>query len=326
MERRRFIMLLAGAAVSPPGKVLAQPAQGTQHHPIIGWLMSVPMRPNPIGDEIASELVRLGWIESKTTTYDVRDAPSDLSQLPAIAAELANRPVTVILAPSPPGAAAAQRATRTIPIIALADDMQASGLVPNIARPGANTTGVSIFASELDVKRLALLAELVPTARRIAVLTESKIGPPMAKLETAARELRIELVVVEARNEGEVGQALDVIVRSRVQAVNVLASVIFHGVRKTIVPRLEAADLPAIYQWPEYPREEGALIAYGPRQALIGQLVAAQVDRVLRGAAPGTLPVLQPTTFDLAINLGAARKMSLTPPATLLALANEVIE
>jgi putative tryptophan/tyrosine transport system substrate-binding protein len=326
MERRSFIMLLAGVAISRPRKVLAQPAQGTQHHPIIGWLGSVPMRPNPIGDEIAAELVRLGWIEGKTATYDVRHAPSDLSKLPAIAAELANRPVTVILAPSPLGAAAAQRATRTIPIIALADDMQASDLVASISRPGANTTGVSIFASELNVKRLALLVELVPTARRIAVLTESKTGPSMAQLETAARELRVELVVVEARNSGEIDRALDAIARSSVQAVNVLASVIFHGVRKTIVPWLEAAGLPAIYQWPEYPREEGALIAYGPRQALIGRLVAAQVDRVLRGAAPASLPVLQPTTFDLAINLRAARKAGLTPPAALLAQANEVIE
>lgn len=284
------------------------------------------MRPNPIIDAIAAELARLGWVEGKTVTYDVRDPPSDLSKLPAIAAELANRPVTAILASSPPAAAAAQRATRTIPIIALADDMQASGLVPSLAHPGANTTGVSIFASELDVKRLALLVELVPAARRIAVLTDSKVHPSMARLDAAARERRVELVVVEARNEGEIGPALDSIAASRVEAVNVLASVIFHGGRKTIVPRLVAARLPAIYQWPEYPREEGALIAYGPRQAQIGQLMAAQVDRVLRGAAPGDLPVVQPTTFALAINLRAARKLGLTPPGALLAQANELIE
>src|SRR5262245_45100029 len=190
MERRQFIVLVGGAAASRPGVVLAQPAQGSQHPPIVGWLGSVPMRPNPIGDEIVAELARLGWIEGKTVTYDVRDAPSDLSKLPAIAAELANRPVTIILAPAPPAAAAAQRATRTIPIIALADDMKAMGSVSNIARPGGNATGVSIFASELDVKRLALLAEMLPAARRIAVLTDSKAGPSMARLDAAVRELR----------------------------------------------------------------------------------------------------------------------------------------
>jgi putative tryptophan/tyrosine transport system substrate-binding protein len=326
MERRQFIVLLGGAAASRSGAVLAQSAQGTPQPPIVGWLTSVPMRPNPIGDAISAELARLGWVEGKTVTYDVREAPPDMSKLPAIAAELANRPVTIILAPAPPAAAAAQRATRTIPIIALADDVQASGLVSSIARPGANTTGVSIFASELDVKRLALLAELVPAARRIAVVTDSKVGPSMAQLDAAARKLRVELVVVEARNKGEIGPALEAIVASRVEAVNVLASVIFHGGRKTIVARMEAARLPAIYQWPEYPRDEGALIAYGPRQSLIRQLVAGQVDRVLRGAAPGDLPVVQPTKFDLAINMRAARKLGLAPPPSLLARADEVIE
>jgi putative ABC transport system substrate-binding protein len=148
----------------------------------------------------------------------------------------------------------------------------------------------------------------------------------VAQLDAAARELRIELVVAEARNGNEIDPALDSIVASRVEAVNVLASVVFHSARKEIIARMEAARLPAIYQWPEYPRDQGALIAYGARQALIAQLVAGQIDRVLRGALPGDLPVVQPTKFELAINLKTAKALGLAVPPSLLARADEVIE
>jgi len=322
MRRRPFIALFGAAAASRPGTALAQQTQAG-HPPIIGWLLV--QRPNPIFHEIIAELARLGWVEGKTVTYDVRVATADMSDLHALAAELVNRPVTLILA-EPTSIAAAQRATRTIPIIGLANDMKASGFVSNIARPGGNTTGISIFGSELDVKRLELLAELVPTARRIAVLTESKTGPSMARLDAAARELRIELVVVEARNEDEIDPALDSIVVSGVEAVNVLVSAVFHRGRKGIIARMEAARLPAIYQGPDYPREEGALIAYGPRRVLMAQLVAGQADRVLRGALPGDLPILQPTKFELAINLKTAKTLGLTVPPSLLTRADEVIE
>ncbi len=324
MNRRQLAAMLVGAAAGSPLNAFGQPT--SQGGPIVGWIVPVQIRPNPIGEEIVAELARLGWINGKTITLDVRDPPPDPSQIPRIAAELVARPVGLILAPAPPAAAAAQRATHTIPIVALADDMQASGLVSNIARPGGNTTGVSIFASELDAKRLALLAELVPSAHRIAVLSEAKTGPTMTQLQAAAQDLHISLEVVEARNEDQIDPALDAIVASRVDAVNVLASVFFHAARRRIVGRLETARLPAIYQWPEYTREEGALIAYGPRQTLVGRLVARQVDRVLRGSPPGDLPVIQPTKFDLSINVSAAKKLGLAPSPALLARADELVE
>jgi len=189
MKRRQFAAMLVGAAGSAPLKALGQPT--SQRLPVVGWLQALQVRPNPIGDEIAAELGRLGWVNGKNVTYEVRGPPSDLSLLPRMAAELAALPVTLILAGSPLSAAAAQGATKTIPIVALADDMQARGLVSNIARPSGNTTGVSIFASELDAKRLALLVELVPSARRVAVLTASKADPTMLQLQVAARELKI---------------------------------------------------------------------------------------------------------------------------------------
>ena len=159
----------------------------------------------------------------------MRDAAGDLARLPALAAELVARPVDIIVAPAPAAALAAQRATRTIPIIALADDMQASGLVDGLAHPGGNTTGVSIFASELDAKQLALLVELVPKARRIAAMAESLAGPSVPQLHAAARDLGIELVMVEARSEAEIGPALDAVAAAAVDAVNVLGSVVLHG-------------------------------------------------------------------------------------------------
>jgi putative ABC transport system substrate-binding protein len=322
MKRRQLITLLGAVAATRPETVLAQQTQAG-HLPIIGSLLFSPGNPAKVA--LDAELERLGWVEGKTAIYDVRVVPPDLSGLQTLANELASRPVTLIITGAP-GITAAQRATRTIPIIGIADDMKANGFVSNIARPGGNTTGVSIFAPELDVKRLALLTELVPTARRIAVLTESKAGPSMARLDAAARELRIELVVAEARNGDEIGPALDSIVVSRVEAVNVLAAGVFNTGRKGIVARMNAERLPAIYQWPEYPHEEGALIGYGPRQALIGQLLAGQVDRVLRGALPGDLPIVQPTKFELVINLKSAKALGLTVPPSLLLRADEVID
>jgi ABC-type uncharacterized transport system substrate-binding protein len=327
MRRREVIACLAGAAVTRPLAAHSQQSPRSPRAPVIGYLAYSSPGPNVISDEIFEELRRLGWAEGETVAYDRRYAMGDPARLPALAAALASRPVDLILAPSPPSAAAAQRASRSIPIVTLADDMQRSGLVPSIAHPGGNTTGVSIFASELDAKRLSLLTELVPKARRIAGLAESIAGPSVPQLRTTAHELGIELVMFEAGSEAEIVTALDAIAAAGpLDAVNVLASVVFHNGRKAILARMEAARLPAIYQWPEYASAERALIGYGPRLALIARLVAEQADRVLRGVPVAELPVMQPTTFELAINLKTAEALDLAVPPALLARADEVIE
>jgi putative tryptophan/tyrosine transport system substrate-binding protein len=203
--------------------------------------------------------------------------------------------------------------------------MIGSGLASNMARPGSNTTGVSIFASELDVKRLEILHEFVPQARRIGVLADPTTVSTRARLTSAARDLDMELVLFEAQSPEEAGRALDAIAAANVGAVNVLASPLLFAARHQIMERMREAHLPAIYQWPET-AEEGGLLAYGPRLLLCYRHVVSLVDKVLRGAKPAELPIEQPFKFELVVNLKAAGALGLTIPSALLLRADEVIE
>jgi len=320
-SRRRFVASMCAASLLGP-----LPVQADQPVRRLGWLGYASPGPNPINEAIFAELRQLGWTEGETVNFERRFAERDPSRLPRLAAELANRQVDLIIAATPLTAAAAQQATQSIPIIGLSDDMQASGLVPSVARPGGNVSGVSMFSSELDPKRLALLSELIPQGHRIAALAESAAGPSIPKVKKAAHDLGIEVALFEAGSDAKIGPALDSIIAAKVDGVNVLASAVFHNGRQPILVRMEAARLPAIYQWPEYASAEGALVGYGPRQALIGQLVAQQIDRVLRGTPIAELPVVQPTRFDLAINLQTARTLDITVTPALLARADEVID
>jgi len=177
----------------------------------------------------------------------------------------------------------------------MTDDMIGSGLAASMARPGGNTTGVSILASELDVKRLEILHEFVPQARRIAVLIDTTRISTRPQLSSAARDLRVELVPFEAQNPDEVSRALDAIAAAKVEAVNVLASPLLNSSRLQIIDRMHTAHLPAIYQWPES-AEDGGLLAYGPRTLLCYRHVVSLVDKVLRGANPADLPIEQPSS------------------------------
>ena len=186
-------------------------------------------------------------------------------------------------------------------------------MVASIARPGSNTTGVSIFAAELNSKRLELLAEMVPSARRVAVLAQSKSDASLARIAAAARERNMDLVVFEAQSLERLPDVLAAVSTAGVDAVNVLASSILYNGRRAVMDHIAASRLPAVYQWPEY-AAEGGLMGYGPTQTLISRLVAEQVDRVLKGARPADVPVVRPTTFGLAINLTTAKALGLTVP------------
>jgi putative ABC transport system substrate-binding protein len=321
MRRREFITSLASTAVLRP---LAARAQQPKL-PTIGWLSNASHEGNLINDGILKELQRLGWLEGRTASYERRFSAGDPTRMPALAAALAARKVDVIIASSREAARAAQEATATIPIVALADDMQGSGLVQSFAHPGRNTTGVSIFTSELEAKRLALLVEMIPTARRIAVLLQSKAVPSVPQIVAAARELGVDLVFFETRSRDEIGAAIDTTATAAIDGVIVLTSSILYVAHGEVLERLAATRLPAIYPWPEY-ASEGALMGYGPRQALISELIARLVDRVLRGAPVADLPVMQPTKFELIINLKTAKALGLAVPASLLARADELIE
>ena len=198
MRRRDFLSAIAASRGVLPSVARSQPHSESSRARIVGYLAYQAPGLNPIRDEIIAEMRPLGWIENKTITYDSRYASGDAARLPAMAAELVARPVDLILAPNRPAAVAAQAATRTIPIVTFDDDMLASGLVASFAHPGGNTTGVSIFASELDAKRLDLLTELMPKARRIAGLADSLSGPSVPQVMAAARKLGVELVMFAA--------------------------------------------------------------------------------------------------------------------------------
>jgi len=207
----------------------------------------------------------------------------------------------------------------------MTDDMIGSGLAASMARPGGNTTGVSILASELDVKRLEILHEFVPQARRIAVLADPTTISTRAKLESGARGLGVELVRFEAQSPDEIGRALDAIAMAKVEAVNVLASPILNSVRRLTIDRMHDAHLPAIYQWPETV-EDGGLLGYGPRNLLCYRHVVSLVDKVLRGAKPADLPIEQPSKFELVVNLKTAKALGLTITREFLLRADDVIE
>jgi putative ABC transport system substrate-binding protein len=220
---------------------------------------------------------------------------------------------------------AAQRATDTIPIVGMADDMVGSGLAANLARPGGNTTGVSILASELDTKRLEVLREFAPNVQRIAVLADTSTISTRAQLESVARELGVQLVRFEAQRPDEIARALDAIASAQVGAVNVLASPLLYAARGVIIERMRAARLPAIYQWQET-AAEGGLLGYGPRIQLCYRQVVSLIDKVLRGAKPADLAIEQPSKIGLSVNLKTASELGIPIPPAILVRADEVIE
>jgi putative ABC transport system substrate-binding protein len=319
-NRRDFITLLGGAAAWP----LAARAEQVSI-PLVGVL-----RINPKSGEIFAEPFRrymqaAGWVEGRNIRYDFVWADMRIERMPALASELVSRKVDLIVTFGDPAIRAVQQATSTIPIVGMADDLVASGLVKSMAQPGGNTTGVSILASELDVKRLEVLREFVPQARQIAILVDPTTNSTRAQLESAARAMGVQLTFFEAQDPAQIARALDAIAVAGVDAVNVLASPILTNGRAAIIDRLRKARLPAIYQFPES-AQEGGLLAYGPGQLLSYRHVASLVDKILRGRLPADLPIEQPTKFQLVVNLQTATTIGLTISPSLLLRADEVIE
>jgi putative ABC transport system substrate-binding protein len=320
IRRREFITLLGAAAAWP---LAARAQQGRL--PVVGVL-----RPNPKDtDQFAEPFLRymraIGWEDGRNVRFLFVWAEGRNERAPALAEELVAQNVDLIITFGDPAIRAAQRATQAIPIVGMTDDMVGSGLVASLARPGGNTTGVSILAPELNVKRLELLHEFVPQARRIAVLADPSTISNRAQLASAARDLGVELLTFEIQNPAEIGGPLDAIAVARVDAVNVLASPQLNAARHVIIERTRIARLPAIYQFPET-AEEGGLLSYGPRVLLCYRHVVNLVDKVLRGTKPADLPIEQPSKFELAVNLKTAIAIGMTIPPTLLLRADEVIE
>jgi putative ABC transport system substrate-binding protein len=321
MRRRDLIILTGTVAASWP---LAAHAQQSRVRSV-GVLRGNSQDAEVFIGPFRRYMKAIGWEEGRNIRFLSVFTEGRNERAPALAGELVRQNVDLIIAFGAPFIRAAQHVTDTIPIVGMADDMLGSGLAESMSRPGSNTTGVSIFASELDVKRLEILHEFVPQAGRIAVLVDPTTISTRAELTSAARDLKVELVLFEAQSPDEISRALDAIATANVGAVNVLASPLLFAARHLIMERTRAARLPAIYQWPET-AEEGGLLGYGPPLLLCYRHVVNLVEKILRGAKPADLPIEQPSKFELVVNLKTANALGLTIPSLLLARADEVID
>jgi putative tryptophan/tyrosine transport system substrate-binding protein len=321
MRRREFISLLGSAAAAWPLAAGAQ--QGRL--PAVAVLRPSAKDTEPFVEPFRRYMKAIGWEEGRNIRFLFAWMEGRNERAPLLAGDFVAQNVDLIVTFGDPAIRAAQRATQAIPIVGMTDDMVGSGLVASLARPGGNTTGVSILAPELNVKRLELLHEFVPQARRMAVLADPSTISTHAQLTAAARDLGVELAVFEVQNPAEIGGPLDAIAAAKVEAVNVLASPQLYGARYLIIERMRNARMPAIYQFPEA-AEEGGLLSYGPRLLLCFRHVVSLVDKVLRGAKPADLPIEQPTKFELVVNLKTASALDMTISPALLLRADEVIE
>jgi len=323
MRRREFIALM-GASVTWPFAALAQQAGRTYR---LGGLSTSP-RDSPINVAMLDELQRNGFIVGQNLTVEWRSYGARIDLIPEFVAELVKSKVDVIYVSGDAGIRAAQQATATIPILGITQDMVGRGLVNSLARPGGNTTGVSVLATELDGKRQEVLIEAVPGLHHMAVLAESNATqlPQLHALEDAGRARGVEVSIHRVGNAEEITAAIDTAKTSGAAALNVLASALLYGNRQLIRDRVAALRLPAIFPWPEE-AEEGCFLTYGPRVLqMFRELVAPQLIKLLRGVKPADIPVEQPTKFELVINLKVAKALGVTVPEALLARADKVIE
>ena len=326
MRRREFITLLGGTAAAWP---LAARAQQSAL-PVIGYLHAGS--PGPDAPRVAvfrQGLTQAGYVEGRNVAIEYRWAEGQYERLPAMAAELVRRPVAVIVAIPIPAALAAKAATTTIPIVfSVAEDPVKLRLVASLARPGGNATGVNNFLAELGAKQLGLLRELLPKAERIGLL----VNPTNANVEgvtkdviAAARAFGLQIDIVQASDSREIEAAFATLVRNRVDALVIGSDVFFNTRRLQLGILTTRHAIPAVFNLREFP-EAGGLMSYGTSSAERDRQLADYTIRILKGAKPADLPVVQSTKFEFVINLVTARALGLEIPSTLLARADEVIE
>ena len=325
LKRREFITLLCGAAAAWP---LAARAQQLAKLPTIGFLgASTSSNWSHWTAAFVQRLRELGWIEGRTVAIEYRWAEGRSERFTAIAAEFVRLKVDVILSVGS-AAAVAKQATSTIPIVfALAADPVGSGLVASLARPGGNLTGLSILSSELAGKRIELLREVLPGLRRLAII--GNIGSvssvlEIAEAQAAARKLGLDVDVLEIRSAEEIAPAFGSL-KSDVQALYVCPDPLVNANHARINTLALGARLPTMHAVRDF-LGAGGFMSYGPSLVHSFRRAADYVDKILRGAKPGDLPVEQPTKFDLVFNLTTAKALGLEVPPMLLARADEVIE
>jgi putative ABC transport system substrate-binding protein len=326
MRRRDLVSLLGCTIANWPLSLRAQ----QKAMPVIGFLgITTPSRAAPIVAAFRQGLSETGYVEGQNLTIEYRWPEGRLDRLPALAADLVGRKVDVIVASADPAAHAAKNATSTIPIVFLAgDDPVGDGLVASLARPGGNLTGVSLLVVELNPKRLELLCELVPQAKMIALLVNPNIPNTervVPAVEETARVKGVQLHIVKASSESEIDAAFASLVQRQAGALLVATDPFYYSRREQIVALAARHAVPAIYEFRQF-ATAGGLISYGASFTDIFHQVGIYTGKILKGAKPADLPVVQPTTFELVINLKTAKALGLAVPPSILSRADEVIE
>jgi putative ABC transport system substrate-binding protein len=322
MNRRNFITLLGGAAAWPLAARAQQPGRTYR----LGFLIPLA-RDAPATIAFLDELRVHGFVEGQNLTIIPGGFQVGNEQIDDLVPALVKATPDAIISGGDVIPRALQKATQTIPIVVMTEDMVAAGFAASFARPGGNITGISLMSSDLDGKRQDILIEAAPGAGRIAALADANVATlrHLQALEEAARMHRKELLVVRAAKAEELVPAMNDASTRGAGALNVLSSPMLYLNRRVIIERAAELRLPAVYQWPEM-AEEGGLLGYGPRQVEVYRERARMVAKILNGAKPADLPVEQPTTFELVINLKTAKAIGHEVPAGLVLRADKVIE
>jgi putative tryptophan/tyrosine transport system substrate-binding protein len=320
VRRRNLLAGIAAAALAPRAALAEAPK-------VVGILAPAPLRPIGV---FKKRLGELGWVEGRNVRFEDRWAEGDDGRYAALAADLAGLRIDAILTWSTAAVLAAKRATTTIPIVMAAiGDPVGVGAVTGLARPEGNVTGFSTQNFELEEKRFELLRELVPALRGMVMLGNAATNPyaqlAMTRVKDLATAAGVSFATINIDDIGGLENGLDHIRRSRAEGVLVMAAPALFPYRKTIAEFMAANRIPAVYPFREF-AEAGGLLVYATNFDDLFRQAAEYVDKVLRGTPPGELPVQQAATFELVLNMRAAKAIGLTIPPVLLARADEVIE
>jgi putative tryptophan/tyrosine transport system substrate-binding protein len=322
LKRRAVLRLLAGSAA---GAVMGRAAE--PHVPTVGFLLTTIAPDDVLLRAFHSKLRELGYVDGRNIAFQFRSARGQLNRLPSMAQELVQLKVDVIVASTEPAIWAAKRTTTSIPIVmaSVVTDPVAAGLIESFARPGANVTGVYARQPELIGKRLQLLQETIPTLTRVAVIYDAIGVQDLTHLRSAARSLGIEPVPIEIDSANGLEAAFRTAHGAKVGAVLTLYSVPVYVERERVARLALHNHLPTMAQFPQFPRV-GGLMSYGADIEAVFARLAYYVDRILKGALPSELPVEQPATLKLLVNLNAAKALGITIPQSILVQADEVIQ
>jgi len=323
MRRRAFVGLVGGAAVWS----LSAKAQGKL--PVIGYLHFAAPDYRPAAASFLDGLAASGFIEGKDFSVVYRWAEGHYDRLPALASELVGLDVKLIAAFGPPPAKAAKAATSTIPIVfEVGNDAVEAGLVKSLSRPGGNATGLNILFTQLTAKRLELLCRLLPRAKNITLLINPKsptAEPSIDGAQAGARAKGVQLSILNASNDGEIETAFSEFGKTQSDGLIVAADPFFDTRREQLPAAAARHKVPTIYFEPEF-SAVGGLISYGSRLSSVYRQMGVYAGRIFKGEKPADLPVEQPTKFELAVNLKAAKALGIEIPPELLSTADEVIE